>query len=251
MSQSRSEGKKRHILLKIMMLLVILLCLAGAAGYTAATYFKVTGITYEGTDRYTDEELTAYIFGDVSNINSLRLGYDLKHDYRKVSIPFIETYEMEIEYPDKVHVVLYEKSIVAYVIYKENYMYFDKDGIVVETSAEQVSDVPLIDGLKFDSIVLYNPLPIKDESVFNTILDLSQNLRKYEIAVDKIHFNDDLSIVLYIGNVRVKFGKGDKLSEKLHELKQMEAELAGLSGVLDMENYSEGTEFITFKRDKQ
>ena len=89
---------------------------------------------------------------------------------------------MEMEYPDKVHVVLYEKSIVAYVIYKENYMYFDKDGIVVETSAEQVSDVPLIDGLKFDSIVLYNPLPIKDESVFNTILDLSQNLRKYEIA---------------------------------------------------------------------
>ena len=249
---SRREGKKRHILLKIMIALVVLSCLTGGAGYYAAvTYFKITGITYEGTDRYTDEELTAYIFGDASNLNALKLGYDLKHDYEKVSIPFIETYEVDIEYPDKVHVMLYEKSIVAYVVYKENYMYFDKDGIVVETSTEQVSDVPLVDGLKFDSIVLYNPLPIKDESVFNTILDLSQNLRKYEIAVDKIHFNDDLSIVLYIGNVRVNFGKGDRLSEKLHELKQMEAELAGLSGVLDMENYSEGTEFITFKKDKQ
>ena len=248
---SRTEGKKRHILLKILIVLVILSGLAGAAGYFAVTNFKVTGISYEGTDRYTDEELTAYIFGDAADINSLKLGYELKHDYEKASIPFIETYEIEIEYPDKVHVVLYEKSIVAYVIYKENYMYFDKDGIVVESSSEQVTDVPLVDGLKFDSIVLYNPLPIEDESVFNTILDLSQNLRKYEIAVDKIHFNDNLSIVLYIGNVRVNFGNGDKLSEKLHELKQMEAQLTGLSGVLDMENYSEGTEFITFKKDKE
>ena len=67
--------------------------------------------------------------------------------------------------------------------------------------------------------------------------------------MDKIHFNDDLSIVLYIGNVRVNFGKGEYLSEKLHELKQMEGELVGLSGVLEMENYTEGSEYITFKKD--
>ena len=128
-------------------------------------------------------------------------------------------------------------------------MYFDKDGIVVETSKQQVLNVPLVDGLGFDSVVLYNPLPVEDEKVFNTILDLSQNLQKYDLAVDKIHFNDDLSIVLYIGNVRVNFGKGEYLSEKLHELKQMEGELVGLSGVLEMENYTEGSEYITFKKD--
>ena len=149
------------------------------------------------------------------------------------------------------HVVLYEKSIAAYIVYKENYMYFDKDGIVVETSSTQVADVPLVDGLKFDSVVLYSPLPVKDEGIFATILDLSQNLQKYDLAVDKIHFNDDLSIVLYIGNVRVNFGQGELLSEKLHELKQMEPELAGLSGVLNMENYSESSGFITFKKDEK
>ena len=177
------------------------------------------------------------------------MGYDLKHGYEKAVIPFIETYEIKIEYPDKVDIVLYEKSIVAYIVYKGNYMYFDKDGIVVETSKQQVLDVPLVDGLGFDSVVLYNPLPVEDEKVFNTILDLSQNLQKYDLAVDKIHFNDDLSIVLYIGNVRVNFGKGEYLSEKLHELKQMEGELVGLSGVLEMENYTEGSEYITFKKD--
>lgn len=246
---SHTGRRKRHTLLIVLIVLVILSGLAAGAGYVAVTYFKINEITFEGTDRYTDEELKEYIFGDAGALNSLKLGYDLKHDYRKASIPFIETYEINLEYPDKVHVVLYEKSIVAYIVYKENYMYFDKDGIVVETSTVQVADVPLVDGLEFDSVVLYSPLPVKDEGVFNTILDLSQNLQKYDLAVDKIHFNDDLSIVLYIGNVRVNFGQGELLSEKLHELKQMEPQLEGLSGVLNMENYSESSGFITFKKD--
>ncbi len=242
--------KKKYIFLKVCILLVFLMVLAGAALYTAATYFRIQSISYEGTDRYTDAELTEYIFGDIGAVNLLKLKYDLK-DRPKVEIPFIETYEINLEYPDKVHVVLYEKSIVAYVIYKESYMYFDKDGIVVETSNELVADVPLVDGLEFDSIVLYCPLPVGSAEVFNTILDLSQNLQKYEIAVDKIHFNDDLSIVLYIGDVCVNLGMGDLISEKLHELKQMESSLKGLSGVLHMENYSEGTQFITFKKNNR
>ena len=244
---ARAGRKKKHMFLKVCIVLVFLMVLAGAAVYMAATYFRIQSISYEGTDRYTDEELTEYIFGDIGAVNLLKLKYDLK-DRPKAEIPFIETYEIKLEYPDKVHVVLYEKSIVAYVVYKENYMYFDKDGIVVETSGELFSDVPMVDGLEFDSIVLYCPLPVESTAVFNTILDLSQNLQKYELAVDKIHFNDDLSIVLYIGDVCVNLGYGDLLSEKLHELKQMESGLAGLSGVLHMENYSEGTQFITFKR---
>lgn len=241
--------KKKHIFLKVCIVLVLFAALAGTALYTAATYFHIESVTFEGTDRYTDEELAEYIFGDIGAVNLLKLKYDLK-DRPKAEIPFIETYEIHLEYPNKVHVVLYEKSIVAYVIYKENYMYFDKDGIVVETSGKLVADVPMVDGLEFNSIVLYCPLPVGDDEVFGTILDLSQNLRKYEIAVDKIHFNDDLSIVLYIDEVCVNLGTGELLNEKLHELKQLEGSLAGLSGVLHMENYSEGTQFITFKKNK-
>lgn len=44
-------------------------------------------------------------------------------------------------------------------------MYFDKDGIVVETSNRQDMSVPLIDGLEFDSVVLYSLLPVADEGV--------------------------------------------------------------------------------------
>ena len=58
--------------------------------------------------------------------------------------------------------------------------------IVVESSKDKVIDVPVIDGLEFDSIVLYSLLPVSPQSVFETILDLSQNIQKYEIDIDSL-----------------------------------------------------------------
>ena len=39
-------------------------------------------------------------------------------------------------------------------------MYFDKDGIVVESSTDLYENVPQIDGLKFDSIVINTKLDV-------------------------------------------------------------------------------------------
>ncbi len=36
----------------------------------------------------------------------------------------------------------------------DQYVYFDNDGRVLETSAEKLEDVPCIQGLKFDRIVV-------------------------------------------------------------------------------------------------
>ena len=116
---SHTRRKKGNILIKLLIVLVIFLGLATGVLYVAATHFKITQISFEGTDRYTEDELKEYIFGQNEYVNSLKLGYDLKHDYVKVSIPFIETYDVNIEYPDKVHVILYEKSIVAYIYTRE------------------------------------------------------------------------------------------------------------------------------------
>ena len=102
---SDTRRKKGNILIKLLIVLVIFLGLATGVLYVAATHFKITQISFEGTDRYTDDELKEYIFGQNEYVNSLKLGYDLKHDYVKVSIPFIETYDVNIEYPDKVHVL--------------------------------------------------------------------------------------------------------------------------------------------------
>ena len=62
-------------------------------------------------------------------------------------------------------------------------MYFDKDGIVVESSTDVYENVPEIDGLKFDSIVINNKLDVGNSEIYNTILALTQSFVKYDINV--------------------------------------------------------------------
>ena len=68
-------------------------------------------------------------------------------------------------------------------------MYFDKDGIVVESSTDLYENVPQIDGLKFDSIVINTKLDVGNADIYNTILDLIQSFDKYDIDVDKVYFD--------------------------------------------------------------
>ena len=57
--------------------------------------------------------------------------------------------------------MVFEKSVVGYVSYMSSYMYFDKDGIIVESSVEQLPGVPWITGLDFGHIILHQPLPVQ------------------------------------------------------------------------------------------
>ena len=45
--------------------------------------------------------------------------------------------------------------------YLEKYMYFDKEGIIVEASNEKTQGIPLVTGLSFEHVVLYEPLPVR------------------------------------------------------------------------------------------
>ena len=47
------------------------------------------------------------------------------------------------------YITVYEKAVIGYIRYMGCNMYFDKDGIVVESSTETFEKVPEIIGLKF------------------------------------------------------------------------------------------------------
>ncbi len=56
-------------------------------------------------------------------------------------------------------------------------------------------------------------------------------------------------MTLYIGDVMVRLGDSSLLTEKMMKLRDMYAELDGLSGTLHLENYTSGSSVITFTRD--
>ncbi len=235
--------KKRKGLL-IFLIVIVLLIAVGTAVYVC---FQAESITYVGSSHYSDEEMTEKIFGmDKPNVVLYKL-----FGNKKKTIPFIQKYDVEIQWPRKMYITIYEKPVIGYIRYMGCNMYFDKDGIVVESSTENYDKVPEIIGLKFNSIVLDSKLDVGDDDIFRQILDLTQSFDKYNLGVSKVYFDSSDNVILYIDDVKVYLGKSDDYTDKLFELKQMESKFTGLKGTLYMQDYTKDSNAIIFKKDEK
>ena len=180
--------------------------------------------------------------------NSLLLS--LKYKDRSIEgVPFVEKMDVSVLDPHTIKIEVYEKALAGYVEYLEKYMYFDKDGIVVESSDEKTPGVPMVTGFVFDHVILHEPLPVEDETVFKSVLNITQLVNKYNLTVDRIYFGSDDTLTLYFGGVRAALGTFESLDEKIMRLQDMLPSLTEKKGILHMENYTEETKNISFEPD--
>jgi cell division septal protein FtsQ len=173
--------------------------------------------------------------------------YPLVYKNKEIEdIPFVEAIEVSILSPDTIRIQVYEKALAGYVTYLGKHMYFDKDGIVVENSDIATPGIPEVSGLEFDYIILHEPLPVEDKKIFKDILSVTQMLQKYEVSCDKLSFDSQKQMTLYIGDVKVSLGSTLNLNEKIMELPYLIPSLAGKKGTLRMENFTQENDYITF-----
>ena len=233
---------------------IIIVCgiiiVIGGAMLLVHKYFTITDINVTGNKHYTEQEVEALIMKSPLDYNSIFLY--LKYNNRSLKdIPFIEQMEVEIVTPTSVQITVYEKAVAGYVEYLGHYMYFDKDGIVVESSTKETPGIPFVTGLSFDHMVLHEELPVSNHEVFLLILNITQLLNKYEIETDRISFDKKGEITLYFGDARVFLGTSDFIDEKINEMHLLLPKLEGYSGVLHMENYSGEEVNFSFDVDKE
>ena len=241
----RGRRKSKAGIIGLVVVLVIIAVLFGVA-YIGYKQFKIEKITIEGTDKYTYDELYKYIFANRNDKNVLL--FKLTDSRNEMpDIPFISKVAIEVKDSHTLEVTVYEKSIVGYVEYKGTNMYFDKDGVIVETSTKQLADTSLVKGLEFDSIVMHQKLEVGDDSIFTDLLDVTQYLDKYGIVTDYIRVGENYEIDIALGDVMVKLGKNNyNMGEKVYELSCLKDKLEGLKGTLHMEEYTADKEYITF-----
>lgn len=224
------QNKKRKIILVAAVSLAVMVFLALTV--------SVSEVVVTGNEKYTEEEIAKILFPDRMSKNSLLCF--LKNRFQEhVQIPFVEDYEIIFHGPGQVEVIIYEKSVVGYVSYMNSYMYFDKDGIIVESANEALLGVPLVTGLKFGQIILYQKLPLEKEEIFPEILALTQILTMNEMQVDRIEFGAYDEITLYLGDLEVLLGNGGNLNDKISELNSMLPQLEGHGGILHLEDYDD------------
>ncbi len=210
---------------------------------------NVRQVTVTGNSRYTQEEIVNLLFQNKLDWNSAYLFWKEK-TREHIQIPFVEDYRVDFLTPFDVEILLHEKSVVGYVAYMGSYMYFDKDGIIVESTDQQLEGIPCVSGLQFGQIILHQPLPVEDTGVFEEILNLTQLLSIRRLEVDKIQYNSKGEASLYFGNVEVILGDSSQMDGKISLLANIMPQIRDLDGTLYLDNYEEtNTDMVsTFKK---
>ena len=229
---------KRWTVVIVVLAFVMVICFGCQA-------FRVKHITIEGLTRYTQEEFLERL--EYNSLLRLTPVYSIWDSIVQKEIPFIEKYEIRYVDRNTVHITVHEKRVIGCVLLMGRYLYFDKDGIVVESSSEKEELIPVISGLEFNEITLYKKLNIQKESLFEQILSLARLIEKNEIAVEKIAFDSNYEVTLSVGEITILLGKKENYDESLNALRGILEVMNAASGTLDMRNYSSENPDVIFK----
>ncbi len=242
----RFDRNKRAVILSVTLILLLTILIAGYE-YIIHNY-TVTTVHVEGNVHYSNEEIMEMVMGGRFGNNSLFLSLKYK-DKGMEDIPFIQAMDVEIEARDTIRIIVYEKALAGYVSYLGRYVYFDKDGIVVETSMEETAGIPQVTGLSFDHVILHEPLPVERPEVFDEVLNITQQLERYSMSADRIYFDTDYQVTLMFGEAKVALGDDQYIDEKIMKLQYILPDLIGKEGTLNMREYSEDTRSYTFEQE--
>ena len=226
--------------------IIILVILLGGILYLSTYTLKT--IEINGCEMSSEDEVREYIESKALMDNTLLLYLNNRFGSSE-SIPFVTKMDISFEGKHKVKVDVYEKSVAGCIEYMECYVFYDKDGIVMETDKERREGVPYIKGLSVKSWELGQKLPIENKKKFDMILNITQLLEKYELEIQGIRFTADGEIVLTHDNIEIELGDGSNVAVQLMNLGSiLEAEgLEGKTGTLYMKDYSQDNPIASFK----
>lgn len=228
-----STGKRR-------LLIILAVLIFGAAGTAFfISYNRVETIKVTGCENYNADEIKKQILTGSFDGNSVLLY--LRYRYLGLKkLPYIENITIEREDSHTIHMRIYEKTLVACIKYMGQYIYFDKDGIVLKTVKEPIDNIPRVQGIDFSDFTLYERLKVEDDAIFDAILDLSQMIGKGGLDIDKIFFTANREVELEAGTVTVYLGKRDFYDEAVAALYDILPKLQelGEKGTINLKQYS-------------
>lgn len=239
------EPRKRHKKLWVILgcLFILLFCIF---------FFRVKRVTIEGNTYYSQTDMAERFQTNILEKNILSF-WLLDKCSLTPELPFVREYEVSYPNINEIHIKLYEKSIVAGIAYSNQYIYFDKDGMVLQSSEKPVDNIPLFESKKLTTFTLYEKVQMEDEGLLGQILNLANLFQHYQIKWDKVQFDEGDNAILTIGKIQVLLGKKDNYDEEISALSSVlenNSKKENQEGTFDLRNHKVGADII-LKRPKK
>lgn len=167
---------------------------------------KDVTVTVIGTSgRYSEQEIKDYTLDKWYEHYWILIRWYYK--YRKVEpLPYLEKISVNVTDDGKVEIRAYEKMPIGCILEMGNYLYFDNDGIIVSSKKQNVENLPIITGLEYTRVTLYKRFETQKSDLFRVVMNIVQQLKKYGIVADEIHFGTEEQVTLMCGGNRFELG---------------------------------------------
>lgn len=236
--------KNRKWLILAAVLIVLVLCIF---------LFRVKKVTVEGNTFYNETQMAEMFQSNILEKNLLTF-WLLDKLSLTPDLAFIREYEVTYPSMNEVHIKLYEKTIVAGIAYINQYIYFDKDGMVLQSTDKPVKGIPLFETKNLTTFTLYAKVQMEDDELLTQILNLSNLFQHYGITWDKVQFNEKNEAFLYSGNIKVNLGKRENYDEQMSALSSVlkQALQKKMAGEIDLADYMvKGTVILQRPKENQ
>lgn len=240
--------RKRRILKRAVAKVILIVMIVSVIMIAFLLLFQVRKIEVSGNQYLTKQEIADWMEDDELSTNSayLMIKYHLM-DYSM--LPAMEDVKVTMKNPWTMKVTVKEKRIAGYIVFKEDCVYFDKDGIVLAQTKELWDGIPCIEGLDVSKVELYKELPVStaNKKAFANLLDMSLTLKKCELTPDKIVCSGS-DLYLYFGNKCVNVGHAN-LEERIMQISPILEKLGEQGGTLHLEDFNDNNTTITFEKE--
>ena len=153
MEEPRIRHKKLWILAGIV--IVLLFCVF---------FFRVRKVTVEGNTYYSESDMITIFQKHFWEKNVLSFWVMDKCSLTP-KLDFVREYEVSYPNVNEIHIKLYEKRIVAGIAYSNQYIYFDKDGMVLRSEQKPAAGIPLFATKNLTTFTLYEKVQMEDEAL--------------------------------------------------------------------------------------
>ncbi len=234
--------KIKIISISIFIVLTILLIFANLP------IFNVTNISVQGVENISEEEVIS--IASAQNVKNIFWLSSNKIEKAVETLPYAKSVEVDKIYPNALNINVLERKPIAYLVYnKNNYIYIDNEGYVLEVANKPLEDKPFVTGVKFENFILGEQMQFKNAYTLTKIIAINTNMEKYKLEKYQITIDllEEFNVKLIINDITVDIGEFENIDKKMRYLKSILVELDNegyTSGYIDLKDFNKP---ITFK----
>jgi len=207
--------------------------------FIMSPFFDIKSIEVSEMERYTkDEILDMAGIHEGENIFSFS-AFKRAGDMEKNT--YFADVKIKRELPGKISIEIEERKVRGYVPYMGSYLYIDEYGRVLEISTGFTKQLPVVDGLKFDSFTIGEKIDADNYEAFNVMVIIAQMMTKYELldTVLKIDVSDTKNIKAFVNKIEVNLGDISNSDQKIRTMAEIIKKIPeGDRGTLDLSDLS-------------